>query len=91
MLLKLGRDCLKTRKHKLGFQHWIEAIDPHRRYGHNLHIYHEEWCKADVGQPFFYWLDIGDGKDINLKECSRLKVKQQRIKYTGPVLKEMAL
>ncbi|XP_040936244.1 IQ domain-containing protein IQM3 isoform X2 [Gossypium hirsutum] len=59
-------------------------IDPRHRYGHNLHIYYEEWCKADAGQPFFYWLDLGDGKDINLNECPRSKLRQQCIKYLGP-------
>ncbi|XWS66711.1 hypothetical protein CRYUN_Cryun05aG0224000 [Craigia yunnanensis] len=68
----------------MAFQHWIEAIDPRHRYGHNLHIYYDEWCKADAGQPFFYWLDIGDGKEIDLKECPRSKLRQQCIKYLGP-------
>ncbi|KAM3286845.1 hypothetical protein P3S67_025644 [Capsicum chacoense] len=39
----------------LAFQHWIEAIDPHHRYGHSLHMYYEKWCKTDAGQPFFFW------------------------------------
>ena len=33
----------------------------------------------------FYRLDIGDGKDIDLKECPRSKLRQQCIKYLGPV------
>ncbi|ONK71863.1 uncharacterized protein A4U43_C04F13160 [Asparagus officinalis] len=40
---------------KLAFQHWIEAIDPRHRYGHNLHMYYDKWCESDAGQPFFYW------------------------------------
>jgi hypothetical protein len=70
---------------KLAFQHWIEAIDPRHRYGHNLHKYYEEWCKADAGQPFFYWLDVGGGIDLDLNECPRSKLKQQCIRYLGPV------
>ncbi|XP_022746244.1 IQ domain-containing protein IQM3-like [Durio zibethinus] len=86
---KIGKGLSEDAKaQKLAFQHWIEAIDPRHRYGHNLHIYYEEWCKADAGQPFFYWLDIGDGKDINLKECLRSKLQQQCIKYLGPQERE---
>ncbi|MBA0619572.1 hypothetical protein Godav_028727 [Gossypium davidsonii] len=82
---KIGKGLSEDAKaQKLAFQHWIEAIDPRHRYGHNLHIYYEEWCKADAGQPFFYWLDLGDGKDINLNECPRSKLRQQCIKYLGP-------
>ncbi|XP_076935213.1 IQ domain-containing protein IQM3-like [Bidens hawaiensis] len=81
----LSLDC---KAHKLAFQHWIEAIDPRHRYGHSLHLYYEEWCKADAGQPFFYWLDVGDGKEVDLKECSRSKLRQQCIKYLGPQERE---
>ncbi|GMI79702.1 hypothetical protein HRI_001639500 [Hibiscus trionum] len=82
---KIGKGLSEDAKAlKLAFQHWIEAIDPRHRYGHNLHMYYEEWCKTDAGQPFFYWLDVGDGKDINLNECPRSKLRQQCITYLGP-------
>ncbi|GFP97061.1 hypothetical protein PHJA_001850200 [Phtheirospermum japonicum] len=82
---KVGKGLSKDAKaQKLAFQHWIEAIDPRHRYGHSLHIYYEEWCKASAGQPFFYWLDLGDGKEVDLKECPRSKLRQQCIKYLGP-------
>ncbi|KAK8546280.1 hypothetical protein V6N13_067506 [Hibiscus sabdariffa] len=77
-----------SKAQKLAFQHWIEAIDPRHRYGHNLHIYYDEWCKADAGQPFFYWLDIGDGKEVDLEKCPRSKLRQQCIKYLGPQERE---
>ncbi|KAH8505808.1 hypothetical protein H0E87_012857 [Populus deltoides] len=76
---------MDVKAQKLAFQHWIEAIDPRHRYGHVLHLYYEEWCKADSGQPFFYWLDVGDGKELDLKECPRSKLREQCIKYLGPV------
>ncbi|PPD96626.1 hypothetical protein GOBAR_DD06345 [Gossypium barbadense] len=82
---KVGKGLFKDAKaQKLAFRHWIEAIDPRHRYGHNLHIYYDEWCKSDAGQPFFYWLDIGEGKEIDLQECPRSKLRQQCIKYLGP-------
>ncbi|XP_022744609.1 IQ domain-containing protein IQM3-like [Durio zibethinus] len=86
---KVGKGlCIDAKAQKLAFQHWIEAIDPRHRYGHNLHIYYEEWCKAEAGQPFFYWLDVGDGKEIDLKECPRSKLRQQCINYLGPQERE---
>ncbi|CAK9167243.1 unnamed protein product [Ilex paraguariensis] len=77
----LGRN---DKAQKLAFQHWIEAIDPRHRYGHNLNVYYEEWCKRDTEQPFFYWLDIGDGKEVDLEECPRSKLRQECIRYLGP-------
>ncbi|CAK7343406.1 unnamed protein product [Dovyalis caffra] len=86
---KVGKGLSKDAKaQKLAFQHWIEAIDPRHRYGHLLHFYYEEWCKADSGQPFFYWVDIGDGKELDLKECPRSKLREQSIKYLGPQERE---
>ncbi|KAK4281628.1 hypothetical protein QN277_013097 [Acacia crassicarpa] len=82
---KVGKGLSKDAKaQKLAFQHWIEAIDPRHRYGHNLHKYYEEWCKTDAGQPFFYWLDIGGGKNFDHPECPRAKLQKQCIKYLGP-------
>ncbi|XP_022851389.1 IQ domain-containing protein IQM2-like [Olea europaea var. sylvestris] len=87
---KVGKGLSKdTKAQKLAFQHWIEAIDPRHRYGHSLHLYYEEWCKTNAGQPFFYWLDLGDGKEVDLKECPRSKLRQQCIKYLGPQEREL--
>ncbi|KAF2320150.1 hypothetical protein GH714_024563 [Hevea brasiliensis] len=86
---KVGKGLYKDAKaQKLSFQHWIEAIDPRHRYGHSLHIYYKEWCKTNSCQPFFYWLDIGDGKELDLEECPRSKLRQQCIKYLGPQERE---
>lgn len=86
---KVGKGLyLDAKAQKLAFQHWIEAIDPRHRYGHNLHYYYEEWCKTDSGQPFFYWLDLGNGKNIDLEQCPRSKLRKQCIKYLGPQERE---
>ncbi|KAF8641846.1 hypothetical protein HU200_067546 [Digitaria exilis] len=69
---------------KLASQHWLEAIDPRHRYGRNLHFYYDFWCQSKAGQPFFYWLDVGDGKDVDLPECPRTLLKKQCVKYLGP-------
>ncbi|CAN4118632.1 unnamed protein product [Withania somnifera] len=65
-----------------------EKIDPRHRYGHNLQFYYTKWLQADGKQPFFYWLDIGEGKEVNLEKCPRSKLHQHCIKYLGPVERE---
>ncbi|KAL0007959.1 hypothetical protein SO802_009461 [Lithocarpus litseifolius] len=83
---KVGKGLYQDAKaQKLAFQHWIEAIDPRHRYGHNLNFYYEEWGKGDTEQPFFHWLDVGDGKDVDLKDCPRSSLRQECIKYLGLV------
>ncbi|XAR59947.1 hypothetical protein NMG60_11033137 [Bertholletia excelsa] len=84
---KVGKGLSKNGKaQKLALQHWLEAIDPRHRYGHNLHFYYDKWLHCLSKEPFFYWLDIGEGKEVNLVEkCSRSKLQQQCIKYLGPM------
>ncbi|TKY53066.1 hypothetical protein E2542_SST24589 [Spatholobus suberectus] len=86
---KVGKGLsLDAKAQKLAFQHWIEAIDPRHRYGHSLHYYYEEWCKTDSGQPFFFWLDLGKGRNLDLEQCPRSKLRKQCIKYLGPQERE---
>ncbi|KAL3534103.1 hypothetical protein ACH5RR_002564 [Cinchona calisaya] len=83
---KVGKGLSKTEKaRKLALQHWLEAIDPRHRYGHNLQFYYVNWLLCESKQPFFYWLDIGEGKEVHLEKCPRSKLHQQCIKYLGPV------
>ncbi|XP_059659610.1 IQ domain-containing protein IQM2-like [Cornus florida] len=84
---KVGKGLSKNGKaQKLALQHWLEAIDPRHRYGHNLHLYYDKWLHSQSKEPFFYWLDIGEGKEVNLVEkCPRSKLHQQCIKYLGPM------
>eukprot|EP01018_Ginkgo_biloba_P001378 Gb_31509 [translate_table: standard] len=86
---KVGKGLSKDDKAlQLAFQHWLEAIDPRHRYGHNLHFYYDEWFDKKTIQPFFYWLDVGDGRNLSLDDCSREKLQKQRIKYLGPKERE---
>nr|XP_043610896.1 IQ domain-containing protein IQM2-like [Erigeron canadensis] len=84
---KVGKGLSKNCKaQKLALQHWLEAIDPRHRYGHNLQFYYLKWLHSESKEPFFYWLDIGEGKEVNLVEkCSRTKLQQQCIRYLGPM------
>ncbi|XP_071721471.1 IQ domain-containing protein IQM1-like isoform X2 [Rutidosis leptorrhynchoides] len=82
---KVGKGLSKDEKaQKLALQHWLEAIDPRHRYGHNLHMYYDLWFESESSQPFFYWLDVGDGKEINIEKCPRPQLQRQCIKYLGP-------
>ncbi|KAL2545003.1 calmodulin-binding family protein [Forsythia ovata] len=81
---KVGKGLLKDEKaQKLALQHWLEAIDPRHRYGRNLHFYFDVWSDSKSSQPFFYWLDIGDGKEINILSCPRVDLQRQCIQYLG--------
>ncbi|XVE70897.1 hypothetical protein DITRI_Ditri10aG0107000 [Diplodiscus trichospermus] len=87
---KVAKGLSKDEKaQKLALQHWLEAIDPRHRYGHNLHFYYDVWSASKSAQPFFYWLDIGDGKELNIKKCQRTDLQQQCIKYLGPKEREI--
>ncbi|GLT85563.1 hypothetical protein SLE2022_037500 [Rubroshorea leprosula] len=86
---KVGKGLSKDEKaQKLALQHWLEAIDPRHRYGHNLHFYYDAWSESKSIQPFFYWLDIGDGKELNLEKCPRINMQRQCISYLGPKERE---
>ncbi|CAN6819332.1 unnamed protein product [Brassica oleracea] len=88
---KVGKGLSKDEKaQKLALQHWLEAIDPRHRYGHNLHFYYDVWSESKSSQPFFYWLvlDIGDGKDVNLEKHPRSVLQKQCISYLGPMERE---
>ncbi|KAK9921579.1 hypothetical protein M0R45_030084 [Rubus argutus] len=83
---KVGKGLSKDKKaRKLALQHWLEAIDPRHRYGHNLHFYYAKWLHCESKQPFFYWLDIGEGREVSHESCLRSKLTTQCIKYLGPV------
>ncbi|XP_078438624.1 IQ domain-containing protein IQM1-like [Wolffia australiana] len=82
---KVGKGLSKDEKaQKLALRHWLEAIDPRHRYGHNLHQYYDIWFNSVSNEPFFYWLDIGSGKEVNLEKCPRIKLQHQCIRYLGP-------
>ncbi|KAM6559275.1 hypothetical protein CsatA_028514 [Cannabis sativa] len=86
---KVGKGLSKDEKaQKLALQHWLEAIDPRHRYGHNLHFYYDIWSDSKSTQPFFYWLDVGDGKELIVKKCPRTILQQQCIRYLGPMERE---
>ncbi|CAA2933708.1 Hypothetical predicted protein [Olea europaea subsp. europaea] len=86
---KVGKGLsIDTKAHILVLKNWIEAIDQRLRYGNNLQLYYKEWFKSSTNQHFFFWLDYGDGKEVDLEECPRSKLDQQCVKYFGPQERE---
>lgn len=82
---KVGKGLSKDEKaQKLALQHWLEAIDPRHRYGHNLQFYYDVWFTSQSCQPFFYWLDVGDGRELNHEKCPRANLNRQCIRYLAP-------
>ncbi|KAG5248617.1 IQ domain-containing protein [Salix suchowensis] len=81
---KVGKGLSKSEKAQgLDLTQWLEAVDPRHRYDQNLHFYYNFWFHSDSSQPFFFWLDIGEGKGVNLDACSRTQLQSQRVKYLG--------
>ena len=65
----------------MGLQYFLEMVDSKHRYGSNLRMYHEEWKKSDSTQNYFFWLDYGDGKNIELDTCPRDRLEREQVRY----------
>ncbi|KAG0370852.1 hypothetical protein BGX24_001911 [Mortierella sp. AD032] len=62
-------------------EHWLEMSDKKHRYGSNLKVYHEHWLGKDTSQNFFFWLDKGEGKEVDIEEKPRAQLEEQRVRY----------
>ncbi|CAA6660703.1 unnamed protein product [Spirodela intermedia] len=87
---KIGKGALGNKNSvKLAFQHWIEADRSIQGTATaTTCTYYERWCESTDGQPFFFWLDAGDGRDVDLRECPRSVLREQCILYLGPQERE---
>jgi hypothetical protein len=65
----------------MDLQYFLEMMDPSHRHGSNLRKYHEYWKSTDSHENFFYWLDYGGGKDVELPECPRDKLSREKVRY----------
>lgn len=65
----------------MDLRYFLEMVDSKHRYGANLQVYHEYWKRQDTTQNFFYWLDHGPGKHLDLSLCSREKLDREQIRY----------
>lgn len=56
-------------------------MDLKHRYGSSLRRYHAVWQESGSKENFFYWLDYGDGKDVDLEERPRTRLEEEQIRY----------
>lgn len=79
------REEAKARRRKdarvMGLQYFLEMVDLKHRYGSNLRTYHEEWKKADTKEPYFYWLDYGEGRNVDMASCPRERLDREQVRY----------
>ncbi|KAG7381320.1 hypothetical protein PHYPSEUDO_006206 [Phytophthora pseudosyringae] len=74
---------------------WLEALDEQHRYGFHLRAFHKAWKLEMAAQDeegrarssssedasFFHWLDHGNGKDVDLPECTQQELRTTRVEY----------
>ncbi|TYZ61949.1 hypothetical protein PybrP1_000683, partial [[Pythium] brassicae (nom. inval.)] len=65
---------------------WLEALDAQHRYGFHLRAFHRAWKDAVApadrrNASFFFWLDRGAGRALELPECSRHALQSRRVEY----------
>ncbi|KAL9088720.1 MAG: hypothetical protein Q9165_006029 [Trypethelium subeluteriae] len=65
----------------MDLQYFLEMVDQKHRYGSNLRAYHAEWKKADTNENFFYWLDEGAGRNVELPTVSRERLDREQVRY----------
>lgn len=65
----------------MGLEYFLEMVDQKHRYGSNLRRYHQEWKKADTRENFFYWLDYGEGKELDLEDRPRERLDKEQVRY----------
>lgn len=71
----------KSAARVMGLQYFLEMVDAKHRYGSNLRMYHEEWKKSNTDENYFYWLDYGEGRNIELDTCPRDRLEREQVRY----------
>jgi hypothetical protein len=61
--------------------YFLEMVDIKHRYGSNLRAYHAEWKKSNTHENFFYWLDHGEGRNIEVPNVSRARLEREQVRY----------
>ncbi|KAJ5703086.1 hypothetical protein N7488_010634 [Penicillium malachiteum] len=68
----------------MDLQYFLEMVDAKHRHGSNLRAYHTVWKNSPSNENFFYWLDHGEGKDLDLPHRPREKLEKQEVRYLTP-------
>lgn len=59
----------------------VLQVDQKHRYGSNLRAYHAVWKQTNTDENFFYWLDYGEGKDVDLEARPRKRLDEEQVRY----------
>ncbi|KAJ5645881.1 IQ calmodulin-binding motif protein [Penicillium lividum] len=73
-----------TTSKPMDLQYFLEMVDVKHRHGSNLRAYHSVWKNSPSNQNFFYWLDYGEGKDVDLDYRPRERLEKQQVRYLSP-------
>ncbi|KAI5366593.1 Putative IQ domain-containing protein IQM [Septoria linicola] len=65
----------------MGLEYFLEMVDQKHRYGSNLRRYHKEWMTRDTKENFFYWLDYGEGKNVDIPDRPRERLDREQVRY----------
>ncbi|KAK5213316.1 hypothetical protein LTR41_000895 [Exophiala xenobiotica] len=76
-----ANEVRKKNAKMMDLQYFLEMVDQKHRYGSNLRKYHSYWKTQDTDQNFFYWLDQGDGRNVDLPERSRARLDKEQVRY----------
>ncbi|KAJ6086294.1 hypothetical protein N7486_010575 [Penicillium sp. IBT 16267x] len=68
----------------MDLQYFLEMVDVKHRHGSNLRAYHNVWMNSPSNENFFYWLDYGEGKDVDLQHRPRERLEKEQIRYLSP-------
>lgn len=68
----------------MDLQYFLEMVDVKHRHGSNLRAYHTLWKNSPSSENFFYWLDYGAGREIDLPQCSRDRLEKDQVRYLSP-------
>lgn len=68
----------------MDLQYFLEMVDVKHRHGSHLRAYHSVWKKSPSNENFFYWLDYGDGKNVDLSSCPRDRLESDQVRYLSP-------
>lgn len=67
------------------FLHLLDILCTHLFLFLSLVLHNWEQYVANIIDIYLHRLDIGDGKEVDLEDCPRLRLQQECIKYLGPV------
>jgi hypothetical protein len=65
----------------MDLQYFLEMVDLKHRHGSNLRAYHTCWRDSSSNENFFYWLDHGDGKSVEVPQCPRDRLEREQVRY----------